>query len=180
MEEFDDNGGLKMTHHKPEMLQWRGYFPGVIGQVTALHGVYFNEKWGFDVSFEAQVGKEISEFIIQFQEYRDNMWFVSSGDTLAGCAVVDGSQADSQGARLRWFMVAPQFQGHGLGRALLDKAVEFCCKAGYCKIYLWTFEGLDAARFLFNHSGFQLCDEIETDQWGRGLIAQKFELDIAN
>ncbi len=178
MEDFDNDWAQHMTHPESEVLQWKGYFPGVLGYITALHGVYFYENWGFDISFEVQVGKEVSEFITHFQEDRDELWVVSSGDTLAGCAVIDGSQSVLQGARLRWFIVAPQFQGCGLGHALLDRAVEFCRKTGCHRIYLWTFEGLDRARSLFEGVGFKLCEEVETHQWGRDLVAQKFELDI--
>jgi hypothetical protein len=37
-----------------------GYRPGVIGTITGLHGPYYAENRGFDVGFEAQVGRELS------------------------------------------------------------------------------------------------------------------------
>ena len=44
-------------------LEITGYFPGVIGRITETHAVYYHENWGFDASFETQVGRELSEFI---------------------------------------------------------------------------------------------------------------------
>jgi GNAT superfamily N-acetyltransferase len=164
----------------PELasLQWTGYFPGVIGKITELHAIYYHEHWGLDVSFEAQVGKEISEFIVEFQKDRDGLWIVTSGGALAGCLIIDGSQADTQSARLRWFIVAPKFQGLGIGRALMNRAIAFCGETGYREIYLWTFKGLDVARALYERVGFRLSEEIETHQWGRALVAQKFTLNL--
>jgi hypothetical protein len=43
-----------------------GYFPGAVGKITELHAVYYHENWGFDISFETQVGRELSEFLRDF------------------------------------------------------------------------------------------------------------------
>lgn len=48
-----------------------GYRPGVIGKITELHGSYYAENWAFDISFEAQVGRELSEFLRDFRVGRD-------------------------------------------------------------------------------------------------------------
>ena len=40
-----------------------GYYPGVVGRIIELHAVYYYENWGFDISFETQVGRELSEFM---------------------------------------------------------------------------------------------------------------------
>ena len=44
-------------------IKFHGYYPGVVGKITEIHAVYYNEHWGFDVSFETQVARELSEFI---------------------------------------------------------------------------------------------------------------------
>jgi len=168
-----------MTAHNSLRLQWTDYFPGLVGKMTELHAVYYYDNWGLDVTFETQVGKEFSEFIADFQKDRDGLWAVKSVEALAGCIVIDGSQAETQGARLRWFIVAPPFQGQKIGRALLNRAVEFCRRNRYGAIYLWSFQGLDAARTLYERVGFKLAEEIEVSQWGRQLVAQKYELNLS-
>jgi hypothetical protein len=45
-----------------------GYYPGAIGDVTRCHAIYYYENWGFDVTFESQVGRELSEFLSRFKE----------------------------------------------------------------------------------------------------------------
>ncbi len=156
---------------------FQGYFPGAIGLITEAHAVYYHEHWGFDISFETQVGRELSEFMVAFQEDRDGLWIATEDGRFAGSVAIDGSEAGgTEGARLRWFIVVQDHQGTGLGKGLLSRAVEFCRQRSYPKLYLWTFEGLDAARGLYEGEGFRLCEEHVVDQWGRKITEQKFEL----
>ena len=58
-------------------IEISGYYPGAVGKITEIHAVYYHENWGFDVSFETQVGRELSEFVSRFEEERDGLWAVS-------------------------------------------------------------------------------------------------------
>ena len=165
-----------MTHHLSQKFEWGGYFPGVIGKVTELHAVYYHEHWNFDVSFESQVGKELSEFFIQFNPQSDGFWTICVEESLAGCIAIDGRAAQTEGARLRWFIVKPGLQGLGIGKQLLGKALNFSKSAGYRNIFLWTFRGLGPARRLYENQGFKLTEEHALDQWGDSISEQKFEL----
>lgn len=159
-------------------LEWTGYYPGVIGKVTALHAVYYHQNWNFDMSFETQVARELSAFFTNLQEKRDGFWTAQSDGTFAGVVAIDGKLVEAQGARLRWFIVEPELQGTGIGKLLVEKAVGFCREAGHRKIFLWTFQGLDTARRLYESAGFKLIEEHPADQWGGKIIAQKFELTL--
>jgi len=158
---------------KPE---WTGYYPGVIGKVTALHAVYYHNHWNFDISFEAQVARELSEFFVAFRDKRDGFWAAHTEGTFAGAVAIDGHLAGTEGARLRWFIVEPQRQGLGIGKRLLENAVAFCRKSGHEKVFLWTFQGLNAARKLYESKGFKLVKEHPVDQWGGTITEQRFEL----
>jgi GNAT superfamily N-acetyltransferase len=161
-----------------EDIQIRGYFPGVVGQITELHAVYYYENWGFDVTFETQVGKELSEFVRQFDEKRDGLWVAVQKGEFAGAIAIDGTLAFDEGARLRWFIVAPQFQRAGIGKNLILQAIDFCKNRRYPKVYLWTFKGLENARRLYEAVNFRLCEENEVAQWGQIIREQKYELDL--
>jgi GNAT superfamily N-acetyltransferase len=156
-------------------IEFHGYFPGVVGKITEAHAVYYHEHWGFDVTFETQVGRELSEFMSQFQEDRDGLWVAAVDGGFAGSIAIDGRQAKTAGARLRWFLVLPDFQGAGIGKALMKRALDFCRDRGTDRVYLWTFEGLDAARSLYECYEFRLCQERRVTQWGQTLDEQKFE-----
>ena len=126
-------------------LDFKGYAPGTIGRITEAHAVYYHEYWGFDASFETQVGRELSKFVSEFQADRDGLWVAVLDGRFAGSIVIDGKHAETEGARLRWFIVVPAHQGSGIGRALIQQAVAFCRRKGYRSIFLWTFEGLTRA-----------------------------------
>jgi GNAT superfamily N-acetyltransferase len=161
-------------------IEIQGYYPGVVGQITEIHAVYYSEHWGFDVSFETQVGRELSDFISRFEDDRDGFWVATKDGKFAGAVAIDGQMADTEGARLRWFIVSPELQNVGVGKKLISKAVEFCRKKKFPKVFLWTFEGLDAARRLYEREYFRLSETHEVEQWGQHIKEQKFELILKN
>jgi len=157
-------------------IEIRGYYPGVVGKITELHAVYYYENWGFDVTFETQVGRELSDFVRQFDEKRDGLWVAAKKENFAGAIAIDGAQAFKEGARLRWFIVAPQFQKTGIGKSLILRAIDFCRKQRYPNVYLWTFKGVEDARRRYESVNFRLCEENEVAQWGQIIREQKYEL----
>lgn len=160
-------------------VEIHGYYPGVVGKITELHGVYYYENWNFDVTFETQVGRELAEFVARFDEKRDGLWVATQNGEFAGSIAIDGIEAARDGARLRWFIVDPQFQGTGIGRKLIALAIDFCAQQGFPSVYLWTFKGLERARRLYESVGFQLYGESRVIQWGQTIMEQKYELQIA-
>jgi len=159
-----------------DRVRYTGYTPGAIGNVTSSHAVYYHQQWGFDLSFETQVAREMSEFMDRYDSKGDSLWIARNGKHFAGSVAVDGALAHTEGARLRWFIVPPPFHGRGIGAALLNRALAFCREVGHDHLFLWTFQGLAAARTLYEQAGFQLTEEKEGDPWGRPILEQRFDL----
>jgi GNAT superfamily N-acetyltransferase len=157
----------------------QGYYPGVVGKITELHAVYYHDNWGFNVTFETQVGRELSEFMGRFDEKRDGLWVATQDDVFAGSIAIDGVNSARDGARLRWFIVDPRFWGCGIGRKLIAGSIEFCRQTGFPSVFLWTFRGLENARRLYESVGFRLCEESRVEQWGQTIMEQKYEFQIA-
>ena len=160
-------------------IEYVGYYPGVVGKIIESHAVYYYENWGFDVSFETQVGGELSEFVQRFNSNTDGLWVAVLKGEIGGAIAIDGSDAFTEGARLRWFIVAPHFQGHGIGKNLIERAIEFCKQRHFPTSYLWTFQGLEDARRIYEAFDFRLWEENKVTQWGRNIIEQKYVLRIA-
>ncbi|MBF0549980.1 MAG: GNAT family N-acetyltransferase [Deltaproteobacteria bacterium] len=167
-----------MSHNLSTETELVGYFPGVVGRIIEEHATYYHQHWGFDISFETQVGRELSEFMCNFKEGRDGFWVAGINNKFAGAVAIDGRQTGDAGVRLRWFIVSPEFQGRRIGLKLLRQAVSFCREAGYKRVFLWTFQGLDQARRLYELAGFRLTEEHAVTQWGTSIVEQKFELEI--
>jgi GNAT superfamily N-acetyltransferase len=156
----------------------RGYVPGSLGRVVELHGAYYHRHSGFGLFFEAKVALELSGFLKRYDGHRDGFWTVRQDGRVEGAIAIDGIHSDSEGAHLRWFIVSDNLRGRGEGRRLLDAAVDFCGSKGYRRIYLWTFEGLDAARHLYEMAGFRLVEEHRGSQWGTEVNEQRFECSL--
>ncbi|MFO7553609.1 MAG: GNAT family N-acetyltransferase [Desulfobacterales bacterium] len=155
-----------------------GYVPGSIGRVVELHGTYYHSHWGFGPFFESKVASEMAEFIRRYDENQDGFWTVSLGGRIEGSITIDGIHAKDEGAHLRWFIVSERLSGKGAGNRLIRTAIDFCRKRHYERVYLWTFEGLQAARHLYEKYGFKLVEEHKGKQWGKTVIEQRFELTV--
>jgi len=153
-----------------------GYIPGAIGRIVELHGTYYHQNWGFGLFFEARVATEMSEFLSRFDESRDGFWTLCKNDRVEGGIAIDGINALTKGAHLRWFILSSEVQGQGFGNRLMEEAISFCKKKNYKRIYLNTFEGLHPARHLYEKFGFKFIEQAEGTQWGTKVIEQKFEL----
>jgi GNAT superfamily N-acetyltransferase len=156
----------------------RGYIAGSLGRVAELHGTYYNRHWGFDLFFEAKVATELAAFLSRYDEQKDGFWAALVGGHIEGSITIDGAHSAAEGAHLRWFIMSDGVRGRGAGNQLMDTAIGFCRSKSYRRIYLWTFEGLDAARHLYEKNGFRLVDQHQGSQWGREVNEQRFELKL--
>jgi GNAT superfamily N-acetyltransferase len=156
----------------------RGYVPGSIGRVAELHGTYYHDHWEFGLFFEAKVATELSAFLGRYDEERDGFWTALLGGRVEGSITMDAIHAESEGAHLRWFIISDALRGQGIGYRLMNAAIDFCRTEGYKRIYLWSFEGLDAARHLYDKVGFRLVEQQRGSQWGVEVNEQRFELQL--
>ncbi|MBW1732285.1 MAG: GNAT family N-acetyltransferase [Deltaproteobacteria bacterium] len=155
----------------------KNYHPGTISRIVELHATYYSTHWGFGAFFEAKVASELSQFILRYDPDKDLLLTAWIDNQIQGSIVIDGQQAHNEGAHLRWFIVSEPFMGRGIGKRLLNEAIAFSHKKHYQKIYLWTFEGLDAARHLYESVGFKLAKQQKGKQWGIEVTEQLFQWD---
>lgn len=152
-----------------------GYVPGCIGRVAQLHAEHYWAANGFGVSFEAKVARELADFCQNHKPGRDGIWLAVCNGRIEGSVAIDGANAQTTGAHLRWFITSNDIRGQGIGRKLLEQAMAFVRACGYRKSYLWTFSGLDAARHLYESHHFRLVHESPGRQWGILVTEQRFE-----
>jgi GNAT superfamily N-acetyltransferase len=156
-----------------------GYTPGAIGRIAELHARYYSRHWQFGLYFEAKVATDMAAFLSRFDASSDGFWTVASEETIHGGIAIDGIHADGDGAHLRWFIVSDELRHQGAGSRLMKAALDFCRRAGHRSVYLWTFDGLSAARHLYEKFGFRLAEAHSGDQWGTVVTEQKFVLPLA-
>jgi GNAT superfamily N-acetyltransferase len=152
-----------------------GYGPGCIGRIAELHASYYHRTAGFGLAFERKVALELADFCDRYVAGRDGLWLALGDGRIEGSIAIDGSHAARDGAHLRRFIVSDAARGRGVGGRLLDAAMAFCCARDYDRACLWTFEGLDAARHLYEKAGFGLVHPQRGRQWGTEVNEQRFE-----
>ena len=156
----------------------RGYIPGSIGRVAELHAAYYHRHWGFGLFFEARVASELAIFLGRYDENRDGFWTVSFQERIEASITIDGIHADHAGAHLRWFIVSDVLRGKGIGNQLIEAAIVFCRERGYQRVFLDSFEGLRAAKHLYEKNGFKLVAQQRGIQWGTEVNEQRFEASL--
>ncbi len=159
-------------------IQYYGYTPGAIGRVAELHARYYHQNWNFGLFFEARVATDLSGFLSRFNEAQDGFWTACQDNRIEGSIAIDGIRTADDGAHLRWFILSSKMRNLGIGQQLMDKAISFCREKSYKRIYLWTFEGLNAARHLYETTGFELAEQCKGSQWGTEVIEQKYVLKL--
>ncbi len=162
-----------------EIVIRKDYVPGAVGRVVELHGTYYHEHWGFGAFFEAKVAGGLAEFIGRYDDQRDGFWTAAINSRVEGAITIDGLHAAKEGAHLRWFVMSDALRGQGVGKRLIGTAIDFCRSKKYPCVFLWTFEGLHAARHLYEQAGFLLAEQHRGAQWGTEVEEQRFELSLS-
>ncbi len=152
--------------------------PGDVGRIITFHGEVYSREHGLGQKFEGYVGRTVGKFGETYdpQGDRQRIWLASPPGSreLAGCcAVLDCAD---EGAQFRWFLVSPVYRSAGLGRLLLEQALDFTRQAGYACIFLYTADFLPPAGMLYRSLGFSLVEEIPFDGWEVPFTQQKYQL----
>ena len=148
---------------------------GDIGYLIYLHGILYAQEHGWDHTFEPYVAIPMGEFSKSHTD-RERIWVVEHNGSVAGSiAIVEVSQEQAQ---LRWLLLHPDLRGYGIGRVLVEEALQFCKECAYSSIYLWTVNGLTAATGLYKSAGFSWTEEKTHPIWGAVVTEQRFELNL--
>ena len=148
--------------------------PGDIGRIVQLHGTAY-DPLSFGLAFEAFVARTLAEFFLD-DGGRGRIWLAERDGRLAGCTAIV-HRPDRQ-AQLRWVLLDESARGRGLGRRLVESALNYCRAQGMTGIFLETTDGLDASSALYESLGFRVTDARETELWSgpRALIVMRLDL----
>jgi DNA-binding MarR family transcriptional regulator/GNAT superfamily N-acetyltransferase len=152
----------------------RQHRAGDAGYIAHRHGVLYEQEYGLDKVFEQYVVAGLAKFFADGSD--GEIWVAeAAGQVVGAIAIVAAGPATGQ---LRWFLIEPAFRGSGLGRRLMDVAIDYCRRRRFRHVFLWTFRGLDAACHLYASYGFRLTEEAENTTWRDRLTEQRWDLDL--
>ncbi len=148
--------------------------PGDLGYVIHMHGRLYSIEYNYGVAFEMYVARGLHEFHTQYDPNKDRVWICEHNDRIVGFLLL--MQREKNAAQLRYFLLAPEYRGIGLGKRLMDLYMEFLHECGYRSSYLWTTNEQEAAASLYQRYGFVLTEEKESTAFGKALREQRYDL----
>ena len=136
----------------------------------------YAKQYGYDQTFEVYVVGGLAEFAQSFSSDEDRIFLAETNDRIIGSiAIVGHSKVDAQ---LRWFLVHPDYRGLGIGKELLNDALQFCRERKYKTIFLWTTSELIEAGHLYTCFGFSKTEEKTHEIWGKVVTEEKYDVHL--
>ncbi len=151
-----------------------GYRPSLIGRITHMHMSYYAPFAGFGQHFESVVAGGLASFCDRLHHPNNQIWLAIQDQQIVGSVAIDGEDLGNNTAHLRWFIMDDRVRGQGVGGQLLTQALQFVDAKEFEETQLWTFNGLHAARHLYESHGFKLAGENLGNQWGTEILEQRF------
>jgi DNA-binding MarR family transcriptional regulator/GNAT superfamily N-acetyltransferase len=167
---------LGATDTSPPRAILRDPRPGDMGWVVQSHGALYASEYGFDSSFEALVADIAAKFLSSFDASRERCWIADLDGIPVGSVFLVKHSDDV--AKLRLLLVDPAGRGQGLGQRLVAECIVFARACGYRKITLWTQSILQAARKIYQDSGFVLVASEPHRSFGQSLIGETWEHEL--
>lgn len=149
---------------------------GDVGYLIHLHGWIYAKECGYNHMFEGYVCKTFYTLLENYSPEKDKFWFVEANERIIGAIAVIGHATKL--AQLRWFIIHPAFRGIGLGKTLLNEALNYCQEQGYRRIFLETTEDQKMAIKMYIKAGFKKVAERENKMWGKALVEHTYELSL--
>ncbi len=150
----------------------REYRPGDPSLVTYFYYKLYEKQFNFNGSVEKYFIKGMADL---FDDPEGNqLWVVErDGAVVGSIAVIKRGEAEAQ---LRWFGIDTSLQGMGIGKRLMDAAMDFCRERGYKHLILWTIDILKPARHLYAKYGFHPTETKPNNEWADyPLLEEKWE-----
>lgn len=148
---------------------------GDLGRLIALHGMCYDMLPGFGLAFEAFVAQTVAEYILDM-DAKGRIWMAERGGRLVGCTAI--VLRDEDRGQLRWVLVDQSARGLGLGKRLVNDAIQYCRDNGCKEVFLETTDGLPESQALYDALGFEIVSHESEILWDgvRPLIHMKLEL----
>lgn len=150
--------------------------PGELGWMVQKHGEVYAREYGWGERFEGLVAGVVAAYAASHDPRRERVWIADLDGVPVGSIMV--VKKTEQVVQLRLLLLDARARGRGLGKALVDAAVNFARGAGYTSMTLWTEGRLDAARGIYLKAGFvKIKEELHT-HFGPEILGEEWEMTL--
>jgi putative acetyltransferase len=126
---------------------------GELDRVRVLLGEY-QQAVGAPICFAA-FAEELRRLPGVYAEPRGCLLLAGAGGADAGCVGLRPVEGEAGAVELKRLYVRPQFRRAGIGRTLVQRAIDHACGQDYRRILLDTLETMQAAQRLYLSLGFR-------------------------
>jgi ribosomal protein S18 acetylase RimI-like enzyme len=152
------------------------FSPQDITAIINLHRTLYKNEYGYDKHFGDYVEEGLHEFVNRYNPETDCIWIADDDGKIGGSIVIAG-RLDNE-AQLRYFILAPEYRGQGIGKKLMQHAIDFCRNKKFKNVYLWTTQELTQAAALYKPSGFVKTQEVKSNNWGKEVVEERYDLSL--
>ena len=175
MERIESIYSEERSSHSEALI--RPFQPGDVGYVAYLHGNLYDKTYKFGQKFEYYVMKGLTEFMIDTDG--GELWIAEVNGEIAGSIAI--TKFSDTVAQLKWFVLNENYQGMGIGKKLMETALNFSKEQNYQHVFLWTVSTLETARHLYKKYNFRLTEEKPNEEWTTTkLIEERWDLILSD
>jgi ribosomal protein S18 acetylase RimI-like enzyme len=117
--------------------------------------IQYAESLGFDLEFQG-FSRELAELPGDYKAPSGCVLLAEADTGFAGCVALRPLQGNI--CEMKRLYVIPEYQGHGIGRALASSVIGEARKKGFQKVRLDTIESMKAAQTLYCSLGFKTIE----------------------
>jgi GNAT superfamily N-acetyltransferase len=144
--------------------------------VLERHAYLFEDEGGWGEPFIAMIARLIADYLDDPDPEREAAWVAElDGGRVGSVYCVRHSD---EVAQLRLLFVDSEARGHGVGRRLVERCIDFGRERGYERMMLSTVSPLESARRIYEAAGFRQTKEEADPAFPEGTLAQEMWLDL--
>ncbi len=156
----------------------RTFRDGDVREIAELHRRVYVPEYGMNEEFVRCVAAGVEAAVAAgWPDASGAVWLVERDGAVCGSLGLTEETAEL--GRLRWVALESSLRGRGLGRSLVREAVAEARDRGLVRLELETFSELTTAAHLYREAGFRVTSERERFDWGRPIVYQHYELELA-
>jgi len=130
---------------------------------------------GCGLTLEGLFARTIAEYVLDGGA-NGRIWLAERDGRLLRCSAM--ILRDNNFGQLRWVLVDPSARGIGLGKDLVNCALDYARGNGCSRIFLETTDGLPESQHLYEALGFEVVSDVREELWDgvRPLIRMELAL----
>ncbi|KAH6845197.1 hypothetical protein B0I37DRAFT_178721 [Chaetomium sp. MPI-CAGE-AT-0009] len=159
-----------------------GYRPGILARTLEMHLDFYYPREGWGRKFESVLSIGLGDLLDRLERPVNQVWSAVMTtpaqdpgappvERTVGVVYIDGECSGEEGvAKLRAFIVDGSTRGLGVGKQLLDAAMQFVRATGFRECRLTTQRCLTTARKMYEREGFKEAGEVWFEGFGKGFM----------